>query len=115
MRCKLADSLRSQRGCVAAYSKAPAVLLSTALLKVCVIMDGLMGRSVTGGGRWPLSSAQLPGFTVENTYVPEGWKRGACPGVETLQHDVKWSLSQSICAKMKDLGLKEILLLSSEK
>lgn len=38
------------RDCVSAYSKALVLLLSTVLLKVCVIMDVLMGRSATGGG-----------------------------------------------------------------
>lgn len=61
---------------VAAYSKAPALLLSPVLLKVCVIMDGLMGRSVMGGGRWPLSFSQLSGIMVENRDVTEG--REAC-------------------------------------
>lgn len=38
------------RDCVSAYSKALVLLLSAVLLKVCVIMDVLMGRSATGGG-----------------------------------------------------------------
>lgn len=73
-RSKLADSLHD----VAAYSKAPALLLSPVLLKVCVIMDGLMGRSVMGGGRWTLSFSQLSGIMVENRDVTEGRKPEAC-------------------------------------